>query len=142
MNSHSTLTVGVAQIDCHLGDLERNLQTHLQMVTQAHDAGVELLLFPELSMTGCALGAMVPDVALTRDSETVAMLARAAGDMTVVFGLVEEGPAAQFYNAAAAVRNGRLVHLHRKVNLPTYGKLEEGTLTQPNASTYRKTRFD
>lgn len=128
MNSHSTLTVGVAQIDCHLGDLERNLQTHLEMVTQAQDAGVELLLFPELSMTGCALGAMVPDVALTRDSEPVATLARAAGDMTVVFGLVEEGPAAQFYNAAAAVRNGRLVHLHRKVNLPTYGKLEEGKL--------------
>ncbi len=48
--------------------------------------------------------------------------------MTVVFGLVEEGPAAQFYNASAAVRNGQLVHLHRKVNLPTYGNLEEGKL--------------
>lgn len=128
MNSHSSITVGVAQIDCQLGNLEHNLQTHLRMVAQAHDAGVELLLFPELSLTGCALGAMVPEVALRRDSDTIAALAKASGDMTVVFGLVEEGPAAQFYNASAAVRNGQLVHLHRKINLPTYGKLEEGKL--------------
>ena len=128
MNSHSSITVGVAQIDCHLGDLERNLQTHLQMVRQAHDVNVELLLFPELSLTGCALGAMVPEVALTRDSGPVAALAQAAGDMTVVFGLVEEGPGALFYNASVAVRKGQLIHLHRKVNLPTYGNLEEGKL--------------
>lgn len=94
MNSHSSITVGVAQIECQLGDLEGNLQTHLRMVSQAHGAGVELLLFPELSLTGCALSAMVPEVALTRDSDTVAALAHAAGDMTVVFGLVEEGPGA------------------------------------------------
>ena len=126
MNSHSSITVGLAQIDCHLGDMQRNLQTHLQMVAQAHEAGVELLLFPELSLTGCALGALVPEVALRRDSEPITALARAAGDMTVVFGLAEEGPAAQFYNAQAAVRNGQLIHLHRKLNLPTYGNLAEG----------------
>lgn len=128
MDSHPSIAVGVAQIDCQLGDLAHNLQTHLRMVAQAHDAGVELLLFPELSLTGCSLGARVPDVALRRDSETVAVLARAAGAMTIVFGLVEEGPAAQFYNASAAVRNGQLLHLHRKINLPTYGNLEEGKL--------------
>lgn len=128
MNTPSSITVGVAQIDCQLGDLERNLQTHLRMVAQARDAGVGLLLFPELSLTGCALGERVPEIALTRDSEPVVTLARAAGDMTVVFGLVEEGPAALFYNASAAVRNGQLVHLHRKINLPTYGNLEEGKL--------------
>ncbi len=70
MNSHSSITVGVAQIDCHLGDVERNLQTHLQMIAQAREAGVELLLFPELSLTGCALGAMVPEVALTGATRT------------------------------------------------------------------------
>ena len=128
MNRHSRITVGVAQIDCHLGDLDSNLQTHLRMIEQARDAGVALLLFPELSLTGCALGARVPELALGRDSDSIGVLARAAGDMTVVFGLVEEGPAAHFYNASAAVRNGELIHLHRKVNLPTYGNLEEGKL--------------
>jgi len=53
-------------------------------------------------------------------------LAEAARGITAVIGLMEEGPAAQFYNAAIAVRDGEVVFLHRKINLPSYGKLEEG----------------
>lgn len=46
--------------------------------------------------------------------------------MCSVIGFVEEGPAAQFYNAAAALRRDRVEFLHRKINLATYGRLEEG----------------
>mgnify|MGYP001799474663 CR=1 FL=1 len=46
--------------------------------------------------------------------------------MAVVVGFIEEGPAAQFYNTCVVLRRGKVIHLHRKVNLPTYGKLEEG----------------
>lgn len=122
------LKAGIAQIDCKLGDVAHNLRVHLQLIAEAGNAGVELLLFPELSLTGYGLGNAVPDIALARNSATVLELAQAAGDMTVVFGFVEEAPAAQFYNAAAVVKNGQLVHLHRKVNLPSYGRLEEGKL--------------
>lgn len=126
MDSHSHIKVGIAQIECRLGDLQHNLQLHLQMMTQARTAGVELLLFPELSLTGYNLGAVVPEVAMDAEAAKVLELAQAAVDITVVFGFVEEGPAAQFYNAAVVVRNGRVIHLHRKLNLPTYGRLEEG----------------
>ncbi len=128
MDSHVRIKAGVAQIGCRLGDLPHNLQLHLQLVGQARSAGVELLLFPELSLTGYGLGPLVPEVALACHAPAIQALAQAAGDMTVVFGFVEEGPAAQFYNAAAAVRNGRVIHLHRKLNLPNYGRLEEGKL--------------
>lgn len=128
MDSYVRIKAGIAQIDCRLGDLQHNLRLHLQMVGEARNAGVELLLFPELSLTGYGLGARVPEVALACDAPAITALAQAAADMTVVFGFVEEGPAAQFYNAAAAVRNGQVVHLHRKLNLPTYGRLEEGKL--------------
>ena len=46
--------------------------------------------------------------------------------MFVVVGFVEEGYAAQFYDSAAVLRAGKLVHLHRKLNLATYGDMEEG----------------
>lgn len=128
MSTDTRLKVGIAQIDCKLGDLAHNLQVHLQLIAEADSAGVELLLFPELSLTGYGLGNAVPELALTRKSVTIQTLAQAAKGMTVVFGFVEEAPAAQFYNAAAMVKNGQLVHLHRKVNLPTYGRLEEGKL--------------
>ena len=44
----------------------------------------------------------------------------------MTFGLIEEGPAAQFYNSTYTASGGRVVHIHRKVNLATYGSLEDG----------------
>ncbi len=46
--------------------------------------------------------------------------------MIVVVGFIEEGLVAQFYNTAVMLKDGKVVHLHRKVNLANYGKLEEG----------------
>ena len=122
------LRIGVAQLDCELGDLGANLDRHLAWIDRARAEGVDLLLFPELSLTGYRLGSGVLEVARPRDDGLVAELARAAPEMTVVVGLVEEGPAAQLYNTALALHGGRLLFLHRKLNLPTYGNLEEGKL--------------
>ncbi len=128
MADTGSLRVGVAQIDCDLGDVEANLRRHVRCIGEAAEAGVELLLFPELSLTGYRLGEGVVDVSRSRDDPVIAELAAVAPQMTVVFGMVEEGPAAQLYNAALVVHGGKLVFLHRKLNLPTYGDLEEGKL--------------
>jgi predicted amidohydrolase len=128
MASTGRLRVGVAQIDCRLADLAHNRQTHLDHIQEARAAGLELLVFPELSLTGYSLGPRVPEVAMARHAPLVQELAAAAGDMTVVFGFVEEGPGALFYNASAIVRAGQVLHVHRKLNLPSYGRLDEGKL--------------
>lgn len=125
------LKVAIAQIDCGLGDVAGNLKQHLQAIDRARSAGVQLLLFPELSLTGYQLGTDILQVARRREGKEIRELADAAKDLTVVLGFVEEGPGAQFYNACAAVRDGKLVFLHRKLNLPTYGNLEEGKLFAP-----------
>ncbi len=127
MASHP-LNVAVAQIDCVLGDVAANVDKHLDYIGRARGQGVDLLLFPELSLTGYWLGDDILRVALTRDDPLIAELAREAGSMTVVLGLVEEGPAAQYYNACLVLREGRVLFEHRKLNLPTYGNLEEGKL--------------
>ena len=49
----------------------------------------------------------------------------AAGPMAVVLGFVEESPQHRFYNTALYAEGGRIVHLHRKVYLPTYGLFDE-----------------
>lgn len=122
------LQVAVAQIDSALGDLRGNTNKHLDFIRRAADGGVEVLLFPELSLTGYSLGARVPDVALPREHEIIKLLAQAAPNMTVLVGFVEEGPAAQFFNSVVALRDGKIVFIHRKLNIPTYGTLEEGKL--------------
>ena len=49
MTETSTLTVGLAQIDCRLGDVAANLERHLHWIERAREQGVGLLVFPELS---------------------------------------------------------------------------------------------
>lgn len=128
MSDAFNLHVAVAQIDSQLGDLRGNTNKHLDFIRRAADSGVEVLLFPELSLTGYSLGSRVPEVALPRDHEIIKLISQAAPNMTVLVGFVEEGPAAQFFNSVVALRDGRVVFIHRKLNIPTYGSLEEGKL--------------
>lgn len=126
MTNPSILCIGIAQIDCALGDLKENVRRHVALIEEAAAAGVDLLVFPELSLSGYGLGEQVIDVARSRDAQLVAELAAVAPEMTVVFGMVEEGTAAQIYNSSLAVHGGKVLFLHRKLNLPTYGRLDEG----------------
>jgi predicted amidohydrolase len=119
------ITVGAAQIATPPEDIESNLETHLEMIAQARAKGVDLLVFPELSLTGYTLSDDSYRLAHSRHAKVIRQIAEASDGMTTQFGFIEEGPGAQFYNATLAVRNGKIEHLHRKVNLPSYGNLDE-----------------
>lgn len=121
------LTVGLAQIDCRLGAVEANLERHLEWIETAKSRQVDLLLFPELSLTGYRLLHLTTRVAQRLDGSAVlARLSAAAGDMSVVVGLVEEGPEGFLYNSAVLLDRGQIAHVHRKLYLPTYGIFQEG----------------
>lgn len=120
------LKIAVAQIETRLGELDANLKKHLDIIAQARDAGAHCLLFPEMSLTGHNAGGFSLDLAIQQSDPRIGMLAEASGEMWTLFGLIEEGASAQFYNAMFAVRDGKLPFLHRKINLATYGRLEDG----------------
>ncbi|HZS15492.1 MAG TPA: nitrilase-related carbon-nitrogen hydrolase [Candidatus Dormibacteraeota bacterium] len=119
------VVVVLAQIAPYLGDVPRNLERHLSVVREARDGGAHLVVFPELSLTGYFLKDLVPDVALRDDSPELADLARAADGVDLLVGAVLETEDARFHNAALYFSGGRLVHVHRKVYLPTYGLFDE-----------------
>ena len=119
------ITVGAAQITTVPEDIEANLETHLEVIAQARVQGCDLLVFPELSLTGYTLSDQSFRLARSRHSKVIRQIAEASQDLTTQFGFIEEGPAAQYYNATLAVRDGEIHHLHRKVNLPSYGNLDE-----------------
>ncbi len=119
----SVLTIAAAQFSSRIGDLDANFQEHHAWVQAAQ--GADLLVFPELSLVGHYGAERLLDVTMARNDPRLLELSRAAGDTLLVVGFIEEGPAAQFYNAAGVYRAGRLVYLHRKINLPSYGKLIE-----------------
>src|SRR5881392_1277727 len=120
------MKVAVAQTASIPGDLDANLRKHLDVVDAARAAGVALVVFPEMSLTGHGAGPETLRLAIDRNHRVVIEIARAVSDMCAVFGIIEEGAGAQFYNAAIAVRHGKVIFVHRKINLATYGKLEDG----------------
>ncbi|MBZ5874556.1 nitrilase-related carbon-nitrogen hydrolase [Chromohalobacter israelensis] len=128
MHYQDHLRVGAAQINASLGDVDANLERHLAFIADARRKGLELLVFPELSLTGYGLGNRVIDVACPAHDPRLDELARAAGEMQVVLGFVEEASPGEYYNALAILQHGKLQAVHRKLNLPTYGGLEEGKL--------------
>ena len=121
------LKVGLAQITPKLGDVDANLALHLQMIEQAADQGVELLVFPELSLTGYRLHDLAFQVAMqvTERNPVFGRLLDASRDMDIVVGFVEADRRQKFYIAAAYLSRGEVLHVHRKVYLPTYGMFDE-----------------
>jgi len=121
----ATLRVALAQIAPVLADRERNLPLHLAQIEAARQQGADLIVFPELSLTGYFVRDMVPDVALGCGAPEIRRLVEAAGPAALVAGFVEESPQHRFYNAAFYAEGGRIAHVHRKVYLPTYGLFDE-----------------
>ena len=131
MSTAGKLRVGLAQSDSVLGDRTRNLERHRQWVERALSAGVELLVFPELSLTGYFLKDLVPEAALRLDGKEPADLKALSTDMDLVVGAVIEEPDHRFFNASLYLSQGELVHIHRKVYLPTYGMFDEQRYLAP-----------
>ena len=121
-----TVRVALAQIAPKLGDLEANLDMHIEAIRLARREKADVVVYPELSLTGYVLRDQVPDVALTRRSPLFKKLLRASNGIDLVVGFVEETPGHRFHNAAAYVSRGRVIHVHHKVYLPTYGMFDEG----------------
>lgn len=120
-----TLTLAAAQFASATGDLDANFAAHHSWVGEAAKSGADLLVFPELSLVGHYGAEDLLDITMNSRDPRLMALSRAAGDMILVVGFVEEGPGAQFYNAAGVYKNGKLIYIHRKINLPSYGKLIE-----------------
>lgn len=117
--------VALAQLAPTLGNVELNAQWHEEQILAAKEAGAQLIVFPELSLTGYYLRDIVPDVALDANGPLLARLAAVAGDMGLVIGFVEAGERDRYYNSAVWFERGQLVQVHRKVYLPTYGLFDE-----------------
>jgi NAD+ synthase (glutamine-hydrolysing) len=122
-------TVAVAQMSVKLGDVDSNLEKHLEYIEEANEAGASLLVFPELSLTGYYLQDITTEVGQPVDPPGPA-LARIIEesrrrDMDICVGFVEEDDRFVHYIAQAYIGQGEIKHVHRKVYLPTYGMFDD-----------------
>ena len=124
-------TVALAQLAPRLGEVDANLQLASDWLRRAQAEEAQLVVFPELALTGYLLSDLVPEVAMPATDPRLAELSRLAPGMLVAIGFVEETEEHRYANSAALLRDGRLLGLHRKVYLPTYGLFDEGRFTRP-----------
>ncbi len=127
------LRLALAQIAPRLGDIQMNLELHLQSIEQARRAGADLVIFPELSLTGYVLQDLVSWVARrpTPEDAFFRPLFQASQNIDIAFGFVDEDEHHRFYIASAYLSGGKLLHIHHKVYLPTYGLFDEGRFFAP-----------
>ena len=120
-----SIRVAIAQMNPRLGDLQANLSLYEEKIRQGIKERADLLVFPELSLTGYYLRDMVPNVALSDRSPEMKKLKQLSREIPFVAGLVEESADHRFFNSAVYFEDGEVRHVHRKVYLPTYGMFDE-----------------
>jgi NAD+ synthase (glutamine-hydrolysing) len=130
------LNLALAQINTKLGNVPANLETHLALARQARQDGMDLLVFPELSLTGYVLQDLVPAVSCRPEASdpVFGKLLEASREIDLLVGFVDEDSRHRFYIASAYLSQGKVLHVHHKVYLPTYGLFDEGRFFAPGDS--------
>ena len=131
--------VALAQISCKRGDKAENIRKVEDKVTEAKQQGAELVIFPELSLTGYTVRDQIYELAETIPGPSTSVLeklARKTGTY-IVFGMPElsEKTQATIYNAAVLIGPDGLIGKYRKMYLPTHSVFEEKRYFRPGYQT-------
>ena len=126
-----SLRIGLAQINTTVGDLDGNVAKVLEYAQRAAELGVDLVAFPELTVTGYPPEDLLlrPSFVLDNQRALERIVERAPAALTLVVGFVDRDEDG-IYNAGAVVRDGRLVAVYRKQLLPNYGVFDENRYFQ------------
>ena len=123
--------IAIAQCAPALGAFKRNVAMHQEWIAKARAERADLVVFPELSLTGYYLKDLAGELACPADDARLGPIAEASRDLDVSAGFVERGRDARLHIAQGYWSRGKLVHVHRKVYLPTYGIFDDGRYFGP-----------
>lgn len=124
------INVALAQIDCKVGDKEHNLNVMERNIRQAKQEDANLVIFPELALTGYMCRDLVYELAEpVPEGPSIHRLEEVTKkeDIHVIFGMLErsEKARAALYNTAALVGPNGFIGKYRKTHLPTHSVFEE-----------------
>ena len=117
--------IALAQLNQTVGDLDGNLVRLESAYARAARAGVDVVVYPELAVTGYPPEDLVLKPGFVKDNQALLeRFAAATGDTAAVVGFVDASSGV-LYNAAAVCHRGRVIHTYRKNRLPNYGPFDE-----------------
>jgi NAD+ synthase (glutamine-hydrolysing) len=123
------MRLAVAQVDPTPGEVAENVAHCMRFIDDAYAAEAELVVFPELALTGMSIEQFAWDVAVPAESDVLDPLRRRSRDISIAIGFLEHPGNGRIYNAVGYFEGGELRHVHRKIYLTTYGAIpREGML--------------
>lgn len=126
--------IALAQINAKVGDIEGNLNKILTYIDSAKDSGVDIVCFPELSLTGYPPEDLLLKPNFIDDSiDAVDEVRKASGNITVIVGFPDRKE--DIYNSAAVIHNKELIDVYHKRYLPNYGVFDENRYFQSGVRT-------
>jgi len=139
--------VGLVQYNPIIGDFDYNCQKMIKRAEEAKSAGCDLVIFPELSVSGYPPQDLLNRAVFLHEHEKAVeqFIKAVPRDVDVLFGAFEKrenGFGKQLYNSAFAARNGEIVYRVRKQLLPTYDVFDESRYFQPGDSLEEQPFFE
>ncbi len=120
------MKIAIAQINSILGNIESNLENHLNFCRDAINNKSDIIVFPELSLTGYSLKDINFDIAVNlKSTSKLEKLLALSEKIDIVCGFVEEDDNYKIFNSSLYLSGHKIMHHHRKIYLPTYGIFEE-----------------
>ncbi|UCC33498.1 MAG: carbon-nitrogen hydrolase family protein [Candidatus Bathyarchaeota archaeon] len=129
------INVASAQIECKVGDKKYNIGLMKKRIRQAKEEGADLVVFPELSLTGYLTRDLTYSLAETIPGPSISLLEKIVkGEkLHMVFGMPERSGKARgvIYNTAVLLGPKGLIGKYRKMQLPTHSVFEEKRYFRP-----------
>jgi predicted amidohydrolase len=119
------MKAAIYQTSPTLLDLQANLEDIISKIHRGKEMGSQLIVFPELALTGYFVGQRYHEVALKLESKEIKALTDATKGTAAVVGFIEESHSMNFYDSALVAVDGEILFSYRKLNLPNYGVFEE-----------------
>src|SRR5213593_2840697 len=126
--------IALGQVNTIVGDLDGNVERMAGWAKRAAAAGADLIVFPELAVTGYPPEDLVLRPGFVADGlDALDELARRTADACAVLVGFVDRDASGLHNAAAFCRGGDVVARYHKVKLPNYGVFDEKRYFVPGA---------
>ncbi|MGH7883176.1 MAG: nitrilase-related carbon-nitrogen hydrolase, partial [Candidatus Dormibacteraceae bacterium] len=125
------MRIGLAQFNSTVGDLSGNVKKMIAWIAQARAEGCDLVVFPELAVTGYPPEDLVLKPSFVRANLSARdEIVQASQQIAVIGGFVDPGDQ-HLYNAAFLASAGRLLGIYHKFHLPNYGVFDERRYFEP-----------
>src|SRR5262249_51526862 len=134
-----SVRVALAQINPTSADLPGNTKRIVDAIAAAADERADLVVLPELALPGYCIGDLVEDEGfLAANERALQDVAQAARGISAVIGFIDvdagrvnDHGTVRKYNAAALVRDGRVLHRAHKSLLPSYRYFDDKRFFSP-----------